>query len=202
VEKIGFFTISSRAQIQSLVMTLRRPATIVVRRGAARVELTLDPDAPTEYPYTGHLIGKYVVPFGLVVAPSLSGGDARVIDAAIEATGARRPWLLTSQLMQVQARSFIRRWLPQRADDLHYTIVANEYLGGNIQVLDMATVGDLHRAVRMDMERLGTRPDLILLPGTGFNQEGRDIAGRHWGDLERALRVPVRLLDVTTQFLF
>ncbi|BCY09085.1 hypothetical protein L3i22_041730 [Actinoplanes sp. L3-i22] len=202
VEKIGMFTISSRAQIQSLIMTLRRPSRIVVRRGDQRLELTLDPDAPTEYPYTGHLIGKYVVPYGVVVAPSLSMGDARGIEAAVAATGARRPWLLTSPLMEVQARSFIARWLPALAGDLHYTVVANEYLGGNIQVLDMATVGDMHRAIRADIDRSGTRPDLILLPGTGFNQEGRDIAGRHWGDLERALRVPVRLLDVTTQFLF
>lgn len=202
VEKIGMFTISSRSQIQSLVMTLRRPATVVVRRGTSRVELTLDPAAPTEYPYTGHLIGKYVVPFGLVVAPSLSLGDAKVIDSAIQTTGAKRPWLLTSPLMDKQARTFINRWLPQHADIVHYTVAANEYLGGNIKVLDMATVGDLHRAVRLDIARLGTRPDLILLPGTGFNQEGRDIAGRHWGDLERALRIPVRLLDVTTQFLF
>ncbi|MEU2611431.1 radical SAM protein [Micromonospora sp. NPDC007271] len=202
VEKIGMFTISSRAQIQSLVMTLRRPAAVVVRRGDHRIELTLDPDAPTQYPYTGHLIGKYVVPYGLVVAPSLSLGDARVIDHAIETTGAQRPWLLTSRLMEVQARSFMARWLPERSEMIHYVVVANEYLGGNIQVLDMATVGDLHRAIRLDIERLGTRPDLILLPGTGFNQEGRDIAGRHWGDLERALRIPVRLLDVTTQFLF
>ncbi|MCU7729705.1 hypothetical protein ODJ79_38815 [Actinoplanes sp. KI2] len=202
VERIGIFTISSRAQIQSLVMTLRRPSRIVVRRGGERRTLTLDPDGPVEYPYTGHLIGKYVVPYGLVVAPSLSLGDAKAIEAAVTATGAQRPWLLTSPLMEMQARTFIERWLPERAKSLHYTVVTNEYLGGNIQVLDMATVGDLHRAIRRDIDHTGSRPDLVLLPGTGFNQEGRDIAGRHWGDLERALRVPVRLLDVTTQFLF
>lgn len=202
VRKIGMFGVSSRAQIQSLIMLLRRPTPIHVRRGSAELTLTLDPDAPTAYPYTGHLIGKYVTPYGLVVAPSLSLGDAKVIAAAIAQTRAGRPWLITSQLMKVQAKSFVQRWVPQAADLLHYTIVTNEYLGGNIQVLDMATVGDIYRAIRRDIDATGCRPDLVLLPGSGFNSEGRDIAGRHWGDLRRALGIPVQLLDLTTQFLF
>jgi hypothetical protein len=202
VERIGMFSISSRAQIQSLVMLLRRPTQVRIRRGSTVMTLTLDPDAPTAYPYNGHLIGKYITPYGLVVAPSLSLGDAKVVSAAIAETHARRPWLVTSHLMEVQARSFVHRRVPEAAGRLHYTIVANEYLGGNIQVLDMATVADICRAIRRDMGDTGARPDLVLLPGTGFNSEGRDIAGRHWGDLERALGVPVRLLDVTTQFLF
>src|SRR5439155_23883639 len=115
-----------------------------VRRGARVVELVLDPGAPVSYPYTGHLIGKYVLPYGLVVAPSLSLGDAKVIDRAIEETGARRPWLVTSKLMEKQARTFVARWLPDRAGTLRYTVVDNDYLGGNIKVLDMATVSDIH----------------------------------------------------------
>lgn len=202
IMKIGIFGISSRAEIQSIVMALNRPTAIEVRRGEQLLTLTLDPAAKVSYPYTGHLIGKYVVPHGLVVAPSLSRGDARSVEDGIAATGATRPWLITSPLMEEQARAFIARWLPERAGQLHYTVVANEYLGGNIQVLDMATVADIGRAIRRDAETLGAWPDLVLLPGTGFNRMGRDITGRHWGDLERAFKIPFRLLDVTTQFLF
>lgn len=202
ITKIGIFGISSRAEIQSIVMALNRPTAIEVRRGDQSLTLTLDPAAPVSYPYSGHLIGKYVVPHGLVVAPSPSRGDARSIEDGIATTGAARPWLVTSPLMEQQARAFITRWLPERAGQLHYTVVSNEYLGGNIQVLDMATVADIGRAIRRDAEELQAWPDLVLLPGTGFNRMGRDIAGRHWGDLERAFKIPVRLLDVTTQFLF
>lgn len=202
ITTIGIFGISSRAEIQSIVMALNRPTAIQVRRGDQSLTLTLDPAAPVSYPYTGHLIGKYVVPHGLVVAPSLSRGDARSVEDSIAATGAARPWLVTSPLMEQQARAFIARWLPERAGQLHYTVVGNEYLGGNIQVLDMATVADIGRAIRRDAEELRAWPDLVLIPGTGFNRMGRDITGRHWGDLERAFKIPVRLLDVTTQFLF
>jgi hypothetical protein len=53
-----------------------------------------------------------------------------------------------------------------------------------------------------DKEATGIEPDLLLVPGTGFNRQGRDVSGRHWADLRRALGIPVQLLDVTTQFLF
>lgn len=202
VERVGFLPVASRAEVQSLVMMLDRPTQIVVRRGAETVTLTLDPHAPTEYPYTGHLIGKYVVPHGLVVAPSLSRGDAAALAVAIERAGAETPWVVTSPLMAAQAKLFTERWLPEHADRLHYVVADNEYLGGNIQVLDMATVDDIYQAVCRDKERTGAEPDLLLVPGTGFNRQGRDVSGRHWADLRRALGIPVQLLDVTTQFLF
>ncbi len=202
IERVGFLPVASRAEVQSLVMMLDRPTPVAVRRGGEAISLTLDPTAPTEYPHTGHLIGKYVVPHGLVVAPSLSRGDAGALAVAIENAGASRPWLVTSPLMAAQARVFARRWLPEHADALHHVVARNDYLGGNIQVLDMATVDDIHRAVCREKERTGTEPDLLLVPGTGFNRQGRDVAGRHWADLRRTLGVPVRLLDVTTQFLF
>ncbi|MCX9193151.1 hypothetical protein C3Y87_17400 [Carbonactinospora thermoautotrophica] len=202
VRRVGIFDITSRAELQSLVMALTRPTRVLVRRDGRDLELELDPHAPGEYPYTGHVIGKYVMPYGLVVSPSLSTGDARLIRHAVESVGARRPWLVTSPLMVSSARAFLRRWLPDLADRIRYTVVRNDYLGGNIRVLDMATVGDIFRAIERDAHASGERPDLVLLPGTGFNREGRDITGRHWGDLERALHVPVCLLDVTTQFLF
>lgn len=202
VERVGFLPVASRAEVQSLVMMLTRPTPVVVRRGDETITLTLDPGAPAEYPYTGHLIGKYVVPHGLVVAPSLSRGDAGAVAAAIEDAGATRPWLVTSPLMAPQAKAFARRWLPEHSEHLHYVVAHNEYLGGNIQVLDMATVDDIHRAVCREKEATGAEPDLLLVPGTGFNRQGRDVSGRHWGDLGRALGIPVRLLDVTTQFLF
>lgn len=202
VERVGFLPVASRAEVQSLVMMLDRPTPIAVRRGGESISVVLDPGAPTEYPYTGHLIGKYVVPHGLVVAPSLSRGDAGAVAAAIDSAGARSPWLVTSPLMITQARFFAERWLPEHAEKLHYVVARNEYLGGNIQVLDMATVGDIYQAVSREKELTGTQPDLLLVPGTGFNRQGRDVAGRHWADLRRALGVPVKLLDVTTQFLF
>jgi wyosine [tRNA(Phe)-imidazoG37] synthetase (radical SAM superfamily) len=203
VRRVGFLPVGSRAEVQSLVMLIRRPTTIVVERNGETLELLLDPDVVTDYPYSGHLIGKYVVPYGLVVAPSISRGDVQAIARNIEAVGATTPWLITSALMQRQAGAFVSQHLDaEKAAALHYTVVDNDYLGGNIQVLDMATVSDIYAAITRDMASTGTRPDLVLLPGTGFNSNGRDISGVHWGDLERALNVPVRLLDVTTQFVF
>jgi hypothetical protein len=108
--------------------------------------------------------------------------------------------MLTSVLMRKAAEELIRSELPDHADRIELVLASNHYLGGNIRVMDMCTIGDLARAIEARLED-AARPELILIPGSGFNFQGRDIAGRHWGDLERWFGIPVRTLRVA-QFLF
>jgi hypothetical protein len=44
--------------------------------------------------------------------------------------------------------------------------------------------------------------DRVFVPASSFNSLGRDLAGQHWHDLERALGVPTTLLKNTTPFAF
>ncbi len=202
IERLGFLRPKSRSELVSSLFMMRGKIKLGVRRGGRLLDLTLDTTLPPKYPYTGPVIGKYFVPHGVVAAPSISVADAAGIAEAVDETGARRAWLVTSPLMLPAAKAFIERYLPECADRIEFVVATNDYLGGNIRVLDMATVGDIHSALARRAEATGARPDLILLPSTGFNVHGRDLIGRHWGDLERCWNVPVRLLGHTTRFVF
>ncbi|MDH6113586.1 wyosine [tRNA(Phe)-imidazoG37] synthetase (radical SAM superfamily) [Kitasatospora sp. MAP12-15] len=202
IVKVGFLEPKTRSEVVSALMLVKGLVRLQVRRGGRLFETTLDTDLPMQYPYTGSFIGKYIVPHGVVTAPSISAGDAKGIAAQIEDTGARHSWLVTSSLMLPAARAFIERYLPDYADGIDFVVATNDYLGGNIRVMDMCTIGDINAALVRRYEQVGRKPDLILVPATGFNAHGRDLVGRHWGDLERFWSVPVRLLGHTTQFVF
>ncbi|MEU6492238.1 radical SAM protein [Streptomyces sp. NPDC046984] len=199
---VGFLRPTTRSEVVSALMLVKGQVKLRIRRAGQSMELTLDTQLPTAYPYTGSYIGKYMVPHGVVTAPSISSGDARGIAQQIEEAGARLSWLVTSSLMLPAARAFIERSVPKHAGGIDFVVATNDYLGGNIRVMDMCTVGDIHAALIRHQEQTGHRPDLILVPATGFNAHGRDLVGRHWGDLERMWNIPVRLLGHTTQFVF
>ncbi len=199
VRRVGFFEISDRAQLQALLLLGRGRMELVVERNGERHQVTVDADQPAAWPYIGPAVGKYTLPLGIVAAPALSRRDLRPVEAALqEHDGA--VWILTSPLMQPAAQAMIARHLPQM-ERVRLVKVHNEFLGGNIQVLDMATIGDAARALGAEIEELG-RPDLIFVPASGLTEHGRDLMGRHWSDLETWLEVPVELLTQTTQFVF
>ncbi|WP_262703250.1 MULTISPECIES: radical SAM protein [Streptomyces] len=199
---VGYLRPTTRSEVVSALMLVKGQVKLRIQRSGQSLELTLDTERPPEYPYTGPYIGKYLVPHGVVTAPSISSGDARGIAQQIEEAGSRHSWLVTSSLMLPAARAFIERSVPEHADGIDFVVATNDYLGGNIRVMDMCTVGDIHAALVRHQESTGRTPDLILVPATGFNAHGRDLVGRHWGDLERAWNIPVRLLGHTTQFVF
>ncbi|MET9671041.1 radical SAM protein [Streptomyces sp. NPDC006475] len=199
---VGFLRPTTRSEVVSSLMLVRGRVVLRIRRAGQSMELLLDTELPPAYPYTGSYIGKYMVPHGVVTAPSISAGDARGIAQQVEEAGSRHSWLVTSSLMLPAARAFIERSLPEHADGIDFVVATNDYLGGNIRVMDMCTVGDIHAALVRHQEKTGRKPELILVPATGFNAHGRDLVGRHWGDIERMWNIPVRLLGHTTQFVF
>jgi wyosine [tRNA(Phe)-imidazoG37] synthetase (radical SAM superfamily) len=200
VRRIGAFKVHTRAEAIALLLMVRKPTAILVERDGVVLKCALDPNSASDYPYRSHQTGKYMFPYGVVMAPSLSREHARQIRKHIDESSARKTWILTSVLMQKAAQQLITTELPDCADAIELVRARNDYLGGNIRIMDMCTIGDLARAVE---ERLkdSVEPELILVPGSGFNFQGRDLTGRHWGDLERWFGIPVRTLEVA-QFLF
>ena len=114
----------------------------------------------------------------------------------MQQSGAERAWIMTSPLMQRAADQLLTRWAPNLRDLVRLIVTGNEFLGGNIMVMDMCTVSDVARAVERELQS-ASKPDLLLLSDSGFNRRGRDLEGRHWRDLERWLGIPVRLLSVS-----
>src|SRR5205085_465468 len=102
-------------------------------------------------------------------------------------------WLLTSPLMLPAARWMLRQYCAGVLDRVRLLTTRNEYLGGNIQVMDMCTIGDLAAVIEETLVG-APAPAVIVIPGSGFNSNGRDLMGRHWRDLERWFGIPVRLL--------
>jgi hypothetical protein len=129
------------------------------------------------------------------MAPSLSPRNADEIRRIAAQLQARHIWVITSKLMRPAGEALIDRYAPELRKQIQFVIATNEYLGGNIRLMDMCTVGDIARAVEREAQS-SALPDVVLLSESGFNEHGRDLQGQHWKDLERFLGIRVRLLSV------
>jgi uncharacterized Fe-S cluster-containing radical SAM superfamily protein len=79
--------------------------------------------------------------------------------------------------------------------DIYVESLAPRYWGGNVMVGDLWTVGDIIERAQDWTARQGKRPDVIVLPSTFLSTGGRDLLGRSYLEVERALDVEVRLLS-------
>lgn len=197
---INGFTVRTRADVVPLLLLARERAELVVERAGSEVRLSMTDVREGSYPYDGPVLCKYLLPWGVVVSPSLSSSAVEQIRVELESTGARRAWISTSELMRPAAAELLRRFGPELVDRVEFIIPTNEFLGGNIRVQDMATIGDIAREIERRAAVDGL-PDLLLIPDSGFNRHGRDLQGRHWQDLERYFGRPVRLI-VTSRFSY
>ena len=201
VRSIGAFPVRPRADVLPLLALARDRTRMVVERHGETLTLELvDVRDEGSYPYTGPVLCKYLFPWGVVAAPSLSASAADQVAAELDAAGAGRAWVSTSALMRPAAEALFARFAPELIGRIDFVLPENEFLGGNIRVQDMATIGDIARAIerKAACEPL---PDLLLVPESGFNRHGRDLQGRHWQDLERYFGRPVRLIR-TSRFSY
>lgn len=199
ITRLGQFEISSRSELTSLGLLLSTPIEIEFVRDRRVLTTTISP-TPARYPYLRPVFGKYLFPHGLVAAPSLSRLDAAELGRILDAADCKYPAIISSPLMVEEAKRLVNEHLPTWSSHLQWIVASNGYLGGNIRVLDMGTVGDLIRA--FDKYHGGLAGcDLLVVPSSGFNSQGRDIVGRHWSDLSERIGVPVVPIRCQ-QFLF
>lgn len=200
VVRVGARKIRDRAELLAALAIAEGKTEIEVERGGENLVFELDPQARASFPYPGSwMFGKYLFPHGIVFAPTLHPGDAASIRRAMR--GARSAVIVTSSIMEPTARAFVQRHASEVADRIRFVVPTCDFLGGNIRVLDMATIGDIAKVLEKDIREHG-RPDVVLLPDGGFQLNGRDLSGRHYGDLARHFQCPVRLLTRTRQFTF
>ncbi|MDO4685746.1 MAG: radical SAM protein [Corynebacterium sp.] len=200
--QVGFLSPKTRSELISALLLIRGKVSLKVKRNSNIKNVILDTDGEVKYPYSGNIIGKYLVPLGVFIAPSLSIADANLIKTSMNSVSAKSAWLVTSSIMFPAAKMFLQKFLPELCDKIDLVVAKNDYLGGNIRVLDMCTVSDISNSLKAHADRAKNFPDVVLLPATGFNIHGRDLSGRHWGDLERQWKIPVKLINSTTQFVF
>ncbi|MGA7312392.1 MAG: radical SAM protein [Silvibacterium sp.] len=195
VTEMNGFYIRTRVELNSLLLLSRGRVRLTVQSGTGSRVCEFDASSPDRFPYAGHVTCKYVFPCGVVMAPSLSPRNADEIRRIAAQLQARHIWVITSKLMRPAGEALIDRYAPELRKQIQFVIATNEYLGGNIRLMDMCTVGDIARAVEREAQS-SALPDVVLLSESGFNEHGRDLQGQHWKDLERFLGIRVRLLSV------
>jgi hypothetical protein len=145
------------------------------------------------YPYapeTDHHLG--IVFMGAGFRPSVLEN----LQSLINARGARRVLFLSSALVQPVFEQTLNESSLLGGIQIHVRIPANRFFGGNIFMGDLLVVQDFVEAIREYLKQ-EPPPDLVVIPSSPFalGGWGRDLTGRVYTDIARAVRLPVVLLN-------
>ncbi len=194
--RVNGLGVSKRQQARALLTTVHqsdlKEAVISVERAGTALDLAVGL-RDYDYPYTP----QTATHLGIVFASS--GIPQEWMDKlkdVIVSHGAKNPLLLTSRLVYPTIERLVAR--NGFADvKLHIRVPRNDFFGGNIFMGDLMVVEDFIRAVEEFIETEGIRPDLIVIPSSPFHLSrwGRDLTGRVYLDIERALKIPVGLVE-------
>ena len=188
--------LSSRPQARDIlhIHHLRRggPVRLSIQRQMERKEAEIRPD-DFGYPYapeTDHNLG--IIFMGAGFRPSVLE-DLR---ALITARGARRVLFLSSALVQPVFEQTLRESSLFGGIQIQVRVPANRFFGGNIFMGDLLVVQDFIEAIR-EYVRQESPPDLVVIPSSPFalGGWGRDLTGRVYTDIARAVGLPVALLN-------
>jgi hypothetical protein len=188
--------LSSRPQARDIlhIHHLRRggPVRLSIQRQMERKEAEIRPD-DFGYPYapeTDHHLG--IIFMGAGFRPSVLE-DLR---ALITARGARRVLFLSSALVQPVFEQTLRESSLFGGIQIQVRVPANRFFGGNIFMGDLLVVQDFIEAIR-EYVRQESPPDLVVIPSSPFalGGWGRDLTGRVYTDIARAVGLPVALLN-------
>jgi uncharacterized Fe-S cluster-containing radical SAM superfamily enzyme len=146
------------------------------------------------YPYEDKNL-RQNAPFGFLLEEKvLSHEDIMDISRYINIYNAKYIMVLTS----IRARPFLKFLLKKlnipRKKEIKINIVTpkNKYFGGNINCLDMFVVEDFIDAIKKNMKK--SKPDLVILPASPFNDWGRDLSGQINLNIERKISIPVEFI--------
>lgn len=204
IRKINGVPALTRHQVLSTIWMLRdRTIRLEAERGGTVIAIEILPQTGTVYPDQGDLYGKYLFPRGIVLPASLGMSQVKGVGRAIERHRAEHALVVTSKLMHRAVVDLLERFGDARLKrtKISYCIAENDYLGGNIQIMDMCTVSDFVRTISRAIGQHG-RPDCVILPDSAFNDWGRDLVGEWRGAIARAAAgVPVEFIK-TPRFAF
>ncbi len=166
-------------------------STVTVRRAESSFAVTLSPQ-DCAYPYKCGALA-----YGIIMAGGLSHRELEKLADIIREHQAAHTVVATSALMKPS--------LLQALDELDIEgrcrsrltqiTITSSYHGGNILVGDLMACEDYITSINSYMKESGERPDLIIIPGSGFGDWKFDIAGKSSMEIERALDIPVEVLE-------
>ena len=187
--------VSSRPQARDLLHLHHQNRTpslsLSVQRGREILEMNLLP-GQHGYPYareTDHHWGMIFMGSGF--RPSLLE-DLKFLIAHHQA---KKVLLFSSALVKPVFLQLLQESALFGGIQIQVEVPENRYFGGNIMMGDLLVVQDFIEAIRQYLQR-NAPPDLIVIPSSPFSlgQWGRDLEGRVYLDIERAVGLPVALL--------
>jgi hypothetical protein len=197
ITRVNGLPVNTRPQARALLTTihqsdLKEVVLSVERNGTAinsRVGLR-----DYDYPYTP----ETATHIGIVFASSgIPQEWLSKLKDVIVSRSARNVLLLTSRLVRPTLERLVARNGQFSGVKLYIRVPRNDFFGGNIFMGDLMVVEDFIRAAEDFMETEKIRPDLIVIPSSPFHLSrwGRDLTGRVYLDIERALKIPVALVE-------
>jgi len=193
---IGGLKISSRPQARDILHFHRqsgKPSVhLSVQREGKEMEVEVYPDR-FEYPYhpaTDHHLG--IIFMGVGFRP----GALEDLKSLIMAHKAQRILLLSSRLVRPVFQQLFGESSLFGDVQIQVEIPENRFFGGNIFMGDLLVVQDFIAAIR-EYLRKNPPPDLVVIPSSPFSLGDwrRDLEGRVYTEIERAVGIPVALLD-------
>lgn len=166
---------------------------VMVDRTGGPTDLSLELNAYS-YPFD-----PGIIPYAGCVFPS-SGIPQEWMErlrSLIFMAKAREVLILTSTLVRPTLEKRVRETSFPSEIKFHLRVPPNRYLGGNIFMGDLLTVGDFIEAVKDFLKEGPLIPDLIVIPSSPFHLSGwgRDLTGRVYKDIERVTGIPVGLIE-------
>lgn len=155
-------------------------------------DLKIDPQK-WDYPYhplIDHHLG--------IIFPG-AGFRPRVLEdlrALIISRRARRVLFLSSPLVKPYFIENLKHIPFPKEVEIKVRVPENRFFGGNIFMGDLLVVDDFIAAINDYLREEGA-PDLVVLPSSPFalGDWKRDLTGRVYSEIERAVGIPVVLLD-------
>jgi uncharacterized Fe-S cluster-containing radical SAM superfamily protein len=202
IVRIDGIRIISRPQARDLL-------SMVKDKGKGQVPITVDREGeelviPVDigchaYPYSPEIDQHLGIVF---LGTGLRLGYIEALKNLIDERGARRVLFLSSVLVKPVFRQLLSE-SPLFAGSeisLDIEVPANNLLGGNIFMGDLLTVQDFIDAIKKYVREADGRPDLVVIPSSPFNLGawGRDLTGKCYLEIERAVDIPVALLRCMT----
>jgi NifB/MoaA-like Fe-S oxidoreductase len=188
--------VSSRPQARDLLHLHHQNRTptlsLSVQRGGEFLEINLLPGR-YGYPYapeTDHHWGMIFMGSGF--RPS----TLEDLKALISSHRAKKVLLLSSDLVKPVFLQLLGESALFGGVHIEVEVPENRYFGGNICMGDLLVVQDFIEAIREHLRR-NPPPDLVVIPSSPFSlgQWRRDLEGRAFAEIERAVGLPVVMLD-------
>jgi len=192
---IGGLKTSSRAQTRDLLRLQhqnRNPSVnLLIQRGKETIEVELSP-IHFDYPYTpetDHHLGI------IFMGAGFRHSTLEDLKSLILAYKAKRVLLLSSRLVKPLFHQILRESSLLGDIQIQVEVPENRFFGGNIFMGDLLVVEDFIEAIREYLNN-NPPPDLIVIPSSPFSLGDwkRDLQGRVYSDIGRAVGIPVALL--------